>query len=183
MRVQHLAFYLNGSVAEEIRSVHGLRPFLVVIHLFEDLSSCQLAAAAGYITDLVHVSDSVLRLAHIIDEIGSGFDVLRIFRDYPSVEPNIRTFLRYDIIEHDTHFGCLFDSELSVSGPGEVEPCFAFGHLLFSEVHFPTADLFLGLQQHFFDSRYALGSDITYQLVAVNGTFLNLVCVRIEYQY
>ena len=88
-----------------------------------------------------------------------------------------------DIIEHHAHLGCLLDSELCVAGPGQVEPCFAFGHLLFTEIDFPSADLFLGLQQHFFDSCYAFGSDITYQLVAVNGTFLNLVCVRIEYQY
>ena len=146
MRIQQLAIYLYRCIAEEITCVNGLRPLLFVVHFLEHCSGCFRTTGTRYITDLIHVRQRILCLAHIVDEIGSGFHVLRVLRNNPTVEPYVRAFLRNDIIQHHTHLGCLFDSELRITRPTEVEPCLAFRHLFLTEIDFPSADLLLGLQ-------------------------------------
>ena len=183
MRIEHLALYLDRFVAEEIRSVHGLGPFLIVVLLLQDRRSSQRTSGAGYITDLVHVSQRILRLAHVVDEVGSGFDILGIFRDYPSVEPYIRSLLRYDVIQHHTHLGCFLDRELCIAGPAQVHPCLAFGHFFFTEVHFPSADLFLCTKEHLFYCSYALRRDVMHQLIAGHFACCDLVFERIQNEY
>ena len=183
MRVEHFAVHLNRFVSEEIGSIHGLRPFFGIVLLRQDVSRSQRTTGTGDIAYLIHVGQRVLRLAHIIDEIGSGFGVLGVLRDYPSVEPYVRTLLGHDIIEHDAHLGCLFYSELRIAGPAEVHPCLAFGHLFLAEIDFPSAYLFLGLEQYLFDGSHALGSDVTDKFVTSNLTALNRIRIGIEHQH
>ena len=183
MRVEPLTVHVDGLVTEEIRRVHGLGPFFFIVLVRQDLSSRMLTACARYITDLGHVGECVLSLAHIVDEIGGSLGILRVLRDYPTVEPYVRALLRHNVVEHHTHLSGFFDGELCVTGPAEVEPCFAFCHLLFTEVHFPTADLFLGLEQDLLDRRYAFGRDVTNHFVAIEFTLLDLVVERIEHEY
>ena len=75
-----LAFF-----SEEIRSVNNLRISLFIVSPFQNFRRSDY----GYITDLLHVVNGVLRHTHIIDEIGSSFGVLGINGDYPTIEPNV----------------------------------------------------------------------------------------------
>ena len=94
-----------------------------------------------YISAEIHIPQGYIRTTHKVDKITSRFRIPGIFRDHPTVIPDITSFFGNFIIQIHSYRIGLFNRPDCITAPSHIQPSFIFRHHFLAKVRFPASNV------------------------------------------
>ena len=133
-----------------------------------------------YVSTGIHIPNSNIGTTHEINKITGSFRVACIFRNHPTIIPNVATFLWDYIIKAHSHCLSLFNSPHGVTTPRHINPGLIFCHHLFSEISLPAGNIRLHRFEVFLYYCHRFRRIIVHQLFNRYFSFFQLFSMRVD---
>ena len=166
---------IGHARTKEIGSIHRVIQAFVG-HRFQNFGRSQHA----HVTGGIHISNGNIRTTKEVDKIRSRLGILGIFRNHPSVEPNVGTFLRNAITQIDTQGFCFVVSPFGIAAPREIHVTFFLRHLFFTEIGLPTGHARRNHLQEIFHQEHVFFVVVVHDGIFVEQTGLNFIVFQIK---
>ena len=133
-----------------------------------------------YISAEIHIPQGYIRTTHKVDKITGCFRIPGIFRDHPTVIPDITSFFGNFIIQIYTYCSSFFNRPSRITTPSHINPGFILRHHLFTEVRLPACNIRFQYFQILFCYFHCTWRVVVHEFFHCYSSLFQFFCMRID---